>query len=377
MKSIHLFLAIPAVLLLGACDPSKPAPAAPAAAQTIDVVQVASQPLDTSVRLPGELQPYENVAIYAKVSGFVESIPVDRGTRVKAGQSLARLVAPELVSQRAEAQSKAEGVQSQLLATQAKLSSDDGTYQKLLAASRTPGAVAGNDLLVAQKAMESDQAQVRAAQSNAEAARQALRAVAEMEKYLSITAPFSGVVTERNVHPGALVGPSQTTPLLRVETLDRLRLVVPVPETYVAAVSEGTTVSFSVPAYPNEKFSGKIARISHAVDAKTRTMPVELDVPNPSGKLAPGTFTEVVWPVHRAQAGLFVPAASVATNLERTFVVRIRNGKTEWVDVKTGAASGRLVEVFGELKAGDQVAMRGTDELSPGIPVSSHQVPAQ
>lgn len=377
MKLTRMFVALAAMLLLSACGSSQPAAGAPAAPQTIDVVQVAALPLDTSVRLPGELQPYENVAIYAKVAGFVESIPVDRGTRVKAGQLLARLVAPELVSQRAEAQAKAESAQSQLVAAQAKLSADESTYQKLLAASRTPGTVAGNDLLAAQKAMESDQAQVKAAASNAEAAQQAVRAVSETEKYLRITAPFAGVVTERNVHPGALVGPNQSMPLMRVETLDRLRLVVPVPETYVAAVSGGTTVSFTVPAYPDEKFTAKIARISHAVDAKTRTMPVELDLPNASGKFAPGTFAEVAWPVRRAQPSLFVPATSVATNLERTFVVRIQNGKTEWVDVKTGAASGKLVEVFGDLKPGDRVAVRGTDELSPGLQVSSHQVSVQ
>ncbi len=337
--------------------------------QTVEVVEVIAQPLKESLRLPGELQPYETVAVFPKVNGFVDWIGVDRGSRVKKGEEIVRLVAPELVSQRSEAQSRAESAQSQLLAAEAKLASDQGTYEKLLAASKTPGVVAGNDLLVAQKAVEADQSQVKAFAGTAEAAKQALRAVSETEQYLHITAPFNGVITERNMHPGALVGPNQSTPIVRIETLDHLRLVVPVPEGYLATVPEGATVNFTVPAFPNQSFSGKVARISHAVDEKTRTMPVELDVKNASGKLTPGSFSQVIWPVHRSRPSLLVPNSAIANNLERTFVVRVRDGKADWVDVKTGASSGDLTEVFGDLHPGDQVAKRGTDELAPGTPV--------
>jgi membrane fusion protein, multidrug efflux system len=363
-----------ALLACNSSQPSTASAATQAGPATVEVTPVIAKKLDLTVNLPGELQPYEVVAVYPKVVGFVQWIGVDRGSHVRSGQLIARLVAPELVSQRAEAQSKAESAQSQLAAGQAKLAGDESTYAKLQAAAQTPGVVAGNDLLLAQKAVEADQAQVKALSDNVEAAKQALRAVSETEQYLQITAPFDGVITERTIHPGALVGPNQSVPMLRVETLQHLRLVVPVPETYIAAVPEGTQVEFTVPAFPRQRFKGTIARISHAVDAKTRTMPVELDVNNRSGKLTPGSFSEVIWPVRRPGPSLLVPSSAIGTNLERTFVVRVRDGKTEWVDVKPGASTGSSTEVFGDLQAGDQVAVRGSDELAPGMQVRAQPV---
>ena len=145
------------------------------------------------------------------------------------------------------------------------------------------------------------------------------------------------------------------------------------PETYIAAVAEGSEVEFTVPAFPRQKFKGRIARISHAVDTKTRTMPVELDVSNGSGKLTPGSFSEVMWPVRRPGASLLVPSSAIGTNLERTFVVRVRNDRTEWVDVKPGASSGTYTEVFGDLQPGDEVVVRGSDELAPGTQVKAQR----
>jgi membrane fusion protein (multidrug efflux system) len=124
-----------------------------------------------------------------------------------------------------------------------------------------------------------------------------------------------------------------------------------------------------VAAYPGQSFSGTIARIAHAVDVNTRTMAVELDVTNTDAQLAPGTFCQVRWPIRRSGPSLFVPSTSVASTTDRTFVIRIRGGKAEWVDVRTGLTSGPLVEVFGDLKAGDEVAGRGTDEMRPGTDV--------
>jgi membrane fusion protein (multidrug efflux system) len=348
---------------------------------TVDAVKVVSQKLNITISLPSELQAYEVVAIYPKVTGFVQWIGVDRGSRVKEGKLMARLEAPELVAQRAEAQAKLQSAESQLVAAEAKLASDQSTYEKLKAAAVTPGVVAENDLIVAGKSAQAVAAQMKAAQDNVSAAKQSLQSITEIEGYLQIRAPFDGVVTERNVHPGALVGPAggpgASAPMVRVETLARLRLVVPVPENYVAGIPEGTKVAFTVPAYPGQTFTGTVARISHAVDVKTRTMPVELDLMNPSSRLDPGTFSQVLWPVHRPEPTLFVPSSAVATTLERIFVVRINNGAAEWVDVKTGATGGNLTEVFGDLHAGDTVALHGTDEIRPGSSVTARLISPQ
>jgi RND family efflux transporter MFP subunit len=302
----------------------------------------------------------------------VKTIRVDRGSRVRAGEQIATIEAPELVAQKAEAQSKLQGAEAQIGAVRAKAEGDLSTYERLRAAAATPGVVAGNDLVLAQKAVEADQGQIAAAQQNIETARQALKSVSEMEAYLRITAPFSGIVTERNVHPGALVGPAGgpgAAPIVRIVESNRLRLVVPVPEAYTAGISPGATLSFAVAAYPAQTFSGTVSRISPAVDVSTRTMAVELDVDNADGRLAPGTFCQVRWPVRRTGSSLLVPSGSIASTTGRTFVIRIRDGRTEWIDVKTGLASGPLVEVFGELKAGDEIAARATDELHAGTEV--------
>ena len=368
---IALTLTITAVGCGRAAPPQTSAPPGPV---TIQVVRVVERPIDVTLSMPGQLDPYEAVAVFPRVTAFVKAIAVDRGSRVRAGDVLATLEAPELAAQRAEAQSKVQAANAQLAATRAKADADASTFDKLKAASATPGAVAGNDLIAAQKAVEAGRSQVAAAEQGLEAARQSLESVAQMEGYLKVVAPFDGVVSERNVHPGALVGPGGgpgSLPMLRLMKNDRLRLVVPVPEAYVADVRPGAALTFTVPAYPGRSFTGTIARIAQLVDVRTRTMAVELEVANRDGRLAAGSFCEVAWPVHRSSPSLFVPSASVASTTDRTFVIRIRAGKAEWVDVKTGLTSGPLIEVFGDLRAGDNVAARGTDEIKPGTAVQT------
>jgi RND family efflux transporter MFP subunit len=365
---------------------------------SVAVTRVVAKELNRQIRLPGELQAYQDVAIYPKVQSFVEWIGVDRGSVVKHGQLLCRMSAPEVSSQRSEAAAKAQSatsqriegearvrsIQAQKLEAAAKLAADDATYKHLKAAAVTPGVVAGNDLETAQRTVEAGRARVKlyeeneraaAAQvqslaENEKAAADAARSVKDIESYLRITAPFDGVITERNVHTGSLVGPSGNAPMLRIRQVSKLRLVVYVPEADVAGMAEGKSVGFSVTAYPGETFSGKLQRIAHSLDAKTRTMPVELDVDNPANRLAPGMYAEVIWPNTRLQPSLFVPPTAIAVTTERTFVVRIREGSAEWVDVKRGASMGDLVEVFGDLAEGDQVATRGTDELRNGARVA-------
>lgn len=338
---------------LTGCNAAHPEAAPPAASAgpaasmpSVELVSVVAKPLDTVTHLQGELSAYEAVALDTRANGYVASVLVDRGSEVKAGQLLATLVAPELRAQRAEAQ--------------AKLLGDKSTQERLQAASQTPGAVAGHEIELATATAQADQARV-----------ESLRA---MEQYLAVTAPFDGTITERNVHPGALVGPqagANAPPLLRIEHTATLRLTVPVPENLVGAVSEGSTATFTVRAYPGTNFKGVTKRLSHSLDPRTRSMPVELDVDNKDRRLASGMFTDVSWPVKRSEPSLFVPPSAIVQSTERTFVARVKDGVVEQVPVQRGATQGDLVEVFGGLLAGDRVAKRGSEEFRNGTKVQS------
>jgi RND family efflux transporter MFP subunit len=337
---------------------------------SLETTKVVSQALEKTITIPGDLTPYQGVNLHAKVSGFVESVAVDRGSWVKRGQVLGRLSAPELRAQRAEAEAKVQAVRAQQAEAQAKMVSAQSTHDRLKAASATPGVVAGNDLEVAERTFEALRAQVEALKSSGAAAAAALKAVTELEAYLEIDAPFDGVITERNVHPGSLVSQS-TGPMLRIEQTTRLRLTVPVPEAYVGAIMKGTKVDFKVSAFPDQTFQGVIARPAHSLDMKTRSMQVELDVTNAKLTLTPGMFAEVQWPISRAQTSLFVPRTAVVRTSERQFVVRVRNGVAEWVDVRRGEVNGDVIEVFGDLREGDVVVKRGNDEIRPGTKLST------
>jgi RND family efflux transporter MFP subunit len=375
MKGLLVALACFALLPAG-CNSGSPeqgagtAVAAAGGPATVSAVAVQSKKLSTTIALPAQLEPYEQVDIYPKVTGFVESVTVDRGSRVKAGQVLVRLTAPELVSQRSQGEAAVHAAESQLATAKAKLASDRGTYEHMQAAAKTPGVLAENDVAVAAQAVSADIGLVDAAQQNVAAARESLKSVSQAEAYLTITAPFDGVVTTRNLHPGALIGPAAgaggAMPILQIVNERRLRLVVPIPEAQMGSMKTGQPVSFTVPAYPGQTFKAPIARIAEAMDVRSRTMPVELEVKNIDGKLSPGSFATVKWPLDRGYPTLFVPVTAVTTDQQHTFVIRVRNDKAEWVTVQTGQTVNGELEVFGDLAAGDQVVKIATDAIHSG-----------
>lgn len=337
--------------------------------QTAHLVPVVAKPISRTVELPGEFQPFLSVSVHARVRGYVERVLVDRGSIVKQGQLLAELTAPEMNARIAEAESRAQAAESERLQAQAQLAASQSTADRLAKAAETPGAISGNELIQAQKQVEGAKALVESKQQASRAAEAMVRAQKDFESYLRITSPFDGVVTDRLVHPGALVGPGTDPVLLVIQQVSQLRLVMPVPEENIGGIVQGARVDFRVPAYPERTYAGTVARISHALDQKTRTMAVELDVINHDSSLSPGMYPSVKWPVRRSRPALIVPKSSVVTTTERTFVVRNRNGQAEWVNVTKGSADGDLVEVIGSLQAGDMVVRRATDEIREGTPI--------
>jgi membrane fusion protein, multidrug efflux system len=340
-----------------------------ASAQTTDLVPVVARSVSKTIELPGEFLPFLSVSLHAKVRGYVEKVLVDRGSSVHQGQLLAELSAPEMKAQIAEAESKLQAADSDRLQAEAQLAAAQSTADRLKQAAATPGAIAGNELFQAEKQVEAVKALVASKQQAGRAAQSAVQAQKELESYLQITAPFDGIVTDRLIHPGALVGPGTDPVLLVIQQVARLRLVVAVPEENVAGIARGGRVEFRVPAFPERTFAGTIARIAHALDPKTRTMAVELDIANSDASLSPGMYPSIKWPVRRSKPALFVPRTSVVTTTERTFVVRVQDGRAEWVNVAKGATDGDLMEVSGSLHPGDLVVRRATDEIREGTPL--------
>ena len=339
-------------------------------AQTVETTAVVRKSVEGTRRLPGELLPFLKVTLEARVSGFVETVNVARGSAVTAGQTLVRLSAPELAARVAEAEAKVVDAASRKAEAEAKLAGARSTHARLEEASRTPGAIAANELVLAAQQLQAAEAVVKSIESASLAAAAAVRPLRDLESYLDVTAPFDGLVTERLVHRGALVGPgSAQSGLLRIEQVTRLRLVVSVPETEAAGLAIGGRLTFRVPAHPAREFKAVIARIPRSLDAATRSMPVESDFDNSRGDLAPGMYAEVDWPLRRAAKSLLVPPSAVVATTERTFVIRVPGGRAEWVNVKKGAVSGDLVEVVGPLAAGDRIVRRATDEIRNGSPL--------
>ncbi len=358
------------ILILSVTAAILPVVAAETGSIQTELTKVVAKPLGKTMVIPGELTPYQSVDVHARVPGFVETVHVDRGSFVKKGQSLAELGAPELVAQRVEAQSKIPVVVAQRIEAEAKLAAVESSFQHLAEAAKTPGAVAGNDIVLAEKAVEAARARIDSFNKTIAAYESSVRVIEETEKYLQIIAPFAGVITERYAHNGALVGPNARLPLFTLEQIERLRLVAAVPEAYKQSISLGRRVQFTVPAFPSETFTGVVARPAYAVDSLTRTMPVELDVMNTGIKLTSGMYAEVQWTVQRGGDTLFVPATAIQTTTEHIFVIRVNNGTAEWVNVRRGMTEGNVVEVFGDLHPGDSIVLRATDEIRPGTHVT-------
>ncbi len=361
---------------------------------SINVVPVVKKVLFREDQLPGEIEAYQDVLIYPKVPGFVKEINVDRGSMVKKGKLLVRMYAPEYLAKRHEAaakvaaakaalaseESKLQDLKAELDKRKANLLADQSTYQRVYAASLVPGVIADNDVVQWSQTVQADRQEVNSVikrvnakdhevsmrHEEVDAMIKAFESFADFASYLEIYAPFDGYVTDRKMHVGSFVGPDGTgayPPICRLKQLDLLRIIAPVPEELVGGVIIGSEVEFTVSSFPGTRFKGTVARISNSLDKETRTMPVELNYLNPDFKIVPGMFTKVYWPSRRQDTSLFVPVSAVVSTPLSTFVCKVDNDRIDWVNVRKGELMDNLVEVFGDLTAGDMVAEQGSEEL--------------
>lgn len=294
-------------------------------------------------------------ALYAKVTGYLKSISVDKGDWVKAGQVLAIIEVPEL--------------DQQLSRAQADLEVQKLTYQRLQTVWKSdPRLVARQDVDIANGKYEEAKANVDE--------------LLAMDSYRRITAPFDGVITERFVDPGALIhaGGQQNSaatmqgsarsggsavPVVSIARLDKLRIYVYVPQGEVDAVHRGMRATVTVQGLNGARFSGTVARFAHSLDLATRTMLTEVDLDNPAHTLYPGMYANVTLVLQNHPDALRVPAAAVGGD-EAHKVFLVEKGRLAVVPVTTGIADGRFVEIVSGLTSGDLVVSKFNNSLESG-----------
>jgi membrane fusion protein, multidrug efflux system len=322
------------------------------------VAKVLLQQPDFSITLPGELLPYEQVNIYAKIKGFIKKIYVDRGSEVSKGQILAVLEAPEIGEQYSASQSSTNSAYQKYLFSKQ-------SYNRLKEASAKNGAVATIELERAYAQLLGDSAAYKSSLSTSSASGQ-------MNKYLRITAPFSGIITGRFFSEGALVGDNagKSEPLFQLSQQNNLRLTVGIPEKEAHSLPVGTKATFTVVDFPGKIFTATLSRNSGALDVTSRSVMAEFDIQNSNAQLRAGQYAKVVIQLRRTEPTLWVPASSVVKAQSGIFVIKSEENIIKRIPVQISGSKDSLMEVFGNLNPGDTILKKGSEEIKGGKKIS-------
>jgi RND family efflux transporter MFP subunit len=310
------------------------------------------------VILPGNVYAYSDASLYARTDGYLSKWYFDIGAHVREGQLLAVISTPEVDKQLLQA--RADLATAKATAGLAKINSS--RYQGLL----TQNAVSkqDTDTFVTQEA--STNSTVDSAQAN-------VQRLEQLQSFEKIYAPFSGVVTARNVDVGQLINAGAGTLMFRLSAIDVLRVYVNVPQIYSQSAVPGSTARLTLSEFPGQSFTGKLVRTARAIDPASRTLLVEFDVDNRDGKLLPGAYTEVHMNVHQGVTPLIIPVPALIfrnQGLQVGTVVKGPNGdQAKLVQVTLGQDDGSTVQVIHGLSADSQVIQNPPDSLIDGEPV--------
>jgi RND family efflux transporter MFP subunit len=340
------------------------APTVPALA--VAVARVTREDLYNEVTIPAEFRPYLKVELHAKVSGYVDQINVDIGDQVKAGQLLARLEVPELRDELARAKAAEQRAEADY--KDAHL-----VYTRILAVEKA------HPNLVAQQELDAAEAKDGTAQAAIVGAKAEVQRDQTLLAYTHITAPFDGVITHRYADPGSLIqagtaSDTQSRPLVCLSDNYRLRLDFPVSVAYVKDIQLGDRVEVRVESLKGKPFPGTISRSTQKVDEDTRTMIMEIEVPNPKLELVPGMYATVILKVERRPQALAIPTEAISTDQKnRVFVVN-REQEIEERPVTLGLETPGKYEVIAGLKEGELVLIGSRSRVKPGQKVEAQLI---
>jgi RND family efflux transporter MFP subunit len=374
------FYLYPAVLaamaVLIGCGDKKLNAQDPANAPTAPVVRVERRDLTSTLEVASEFLPFQEIEVYAKVSGYIKKMYIDWGTHVKQGQLLAVLEIPELQQQLQQDEASVKHSEQEVGRAHEELTRAESSYNVThLTYTRLADVQKSRPELVAQQEIDVAQGKDLEANAGVSSAKDALAAAEQgllaskaalgkdqaMFDYARITAPFDGVVTEIGAYTGALL-PAGTASnkgdqaLCRLSQNDVLRLVIPVPERAVQDIHIGQTIAIEVSG-AQQKFDGKIVRFSDQIDTQTRTMHTEVQVPNRAYQLVPGMYASVKIPLSSAANVLVVPIQALREGSEETGSVLVVDGSNhiERRAVKVGLQSASYVEILSGLAENDLV----------------------
>jgi RND family efflux transporter MFP subunit len=381
-------IAVAAALTAAACTPRQPA-GATEELTTVSAARVVRADLSQTLTLAAEFRPYQEVEVHAKVAGYVKTINVDVGDRVRAGQLLAELEIPELKDEMTQDEASVNRSREEINRATSDLERAESVHEMAhLGSTRLAAVLKQRPNLVAQQdideALSRDkvaEAQVSTAKAAVAAARQQLAVAAAGQNktktlfaYARITAPFAGVVTRRYADSGAMIqagtsSQTQAMPVVRLSQNSTLRLIMQVPESAVPRVRVGAVVDVKVQAL-DRAFEGKVARVSGKLNPDTRTMEAEVDVPNATLELVPGMYAYATIATDRSH-GIVAPVQAVDRKDDRTTVMVVApGGQLESREITVGLEAPDQVEVRSGLREGELVVVGNRAQLKPGMKVS-------
>jgi RND family efflux transporter MFP subunit len=389
-RCAFVFITLAASVGGSSCSSSQAAAARTADPPSVAVVKAVTGNLAQTVAVAAEFRPFQEIDIHAKVAGYLKSISVDVGDRVRAGERVAVLEVPELQDELRQDAAAVKRAEEDVNRAQADLERANSAHEVAhVGATRLssvlkvrPNLVAQQDIdeamgrdRVAEAQIATAKATLAAAQQGLEVSKAAQQKTQTLWGYTEITAPFAGVITQRYADPGAMIqagtsSQTQAMPVVRLSQNNRLRLVIPVPESTVALIHLGTPVDLDVQAL-HKTFTGKVARFSERLDSDTRTMRVEVDVENSTLELVPGMYATASIVLDSASDAVIVPVEALdhSDAKPEVFVVG-PNQKVEVRTVTTGLETSDRVQIKNGIASGDLVVTGNRAQLKPGLLVA-------
>lgn len=324
------------------------------AVPTVAITRPGTEPADESMVLPGQLQAYVQSAIYSRTNGYLLNWRYDIGSHVQKGQLLAEIDTPEVDQELSQAKAARQQIEAQLQL--AKSSAERWTNLRK------------TDSVSQQEADQQTSAYTQA-QANLAAADANVRRLEQLESFKHIYAPFSGVITRRNVDRGALItaGSTGQRELFDIAQVDPLRVYVNVPQSDAPSIKTGLSAFVELQEFPNQKFPGKVVRTADAIDPATRTLLTEIDVPNKGGHLLPGSYAQVSFAVPLHSTRITVPVNTLLFRAEGPRVAVVGSDqKVHLKPVTIGRDFGTKLEILGGLDQNDQIVVNPADSLEEG-----------